>query len=499
VQLHNAAKPQCKPNTTYTLSAYIYHEAGITLTDFGVKGENCDAAGTLISGTYNLTVGSVPSGVWTRISQVFTTSADAQRINACFFEQFPVNGRAFYVDGAMIEEGATLGTYFDGSFPGCAWADPITGIAGTAHASPSISKAAFWVEEGTTNLLLNPSAETGLTNIGPWGTATRTQSSVAAYLGTSSVEVMTAATSDGVAFLTSTGLASTGETFTGQVRVRAKTSADVGKLVNVRFYPTYTDATSENFGGPTQVSLTNSWQLVTITATFRSDKTIDLLRILVQAASAAAPSFYADCAQIEKKPYATSYCDGSLGTGYTWAGTAHASASTRALTTLKVDEGSRISSLRGTLNTVINRLVDAGASQYIFDVGEDTAGKDRLRMLVALGDNLSSDFRTNGGAPAITGSSNIVSVGQWFSAYETWDGTVTRVGVVGGTESASTRAVPNGNLTSTNDLAIGSGNNNLLPFNGLIGPVAIFDRPLTSAELTVLQNTDPVNWWSALA
>jgi hypothetical protein len=36
-----------------------------------------------------------------------------------------------------------------------------------------------------------------------------------------------------------------------------------------------------------------------------------------------------DAFQVEQKPYATTYCDGDLGDGYTWVGGSHASTSTR--------------------------------------------------------------------------------------------------------------------------------------------------------------------------
>jgi hypothetical protein len=39
-----------------------------------------------------------------------------------------------------------------------------------------------------------------------------------------------------------------------------------------------------------------------------------------------------DAFQVEQKPYATTYCDGDLGDGYTWSGAPHASTSTRAET-----------------------------------------------------------------------------------------------------------------------------------------------------------------------
>lgn len=46
-----------------------------------------------------------------------------------------------------------------------------------------------------------------------------------------------------------------------------------------------------------------------------------------------------DHVQIEQQTFATSYADGSMGTGYAWISTAHASASTRAATALSVEAG----------------------------------------------------------------------------------------------------------------------------------------------------------------
>jgi hypothetical protein len=59
-------------------------------------------------------------------------------------------------------------------------------------------------------------------------------------------------------------------------------------------------------------------------------------------------SYGYDAVQVEQKPYATPYCDGSLGTGHSWIGTAHASTSSRTNASI-VYPGSLLAAAAGTL------------------------------------------------------------------------------------------------------------------------------------------------------
>lgn len=96
--------------------------------------------------------------------------------------------------------------------------------------------------------------------------------------------------------------------------------------------------------------------------------------------------FYIDAAQLEVGERATSYCDGSLGEGYAWTGTPHASASTRAAGALSlpgapvaVARGGLFAWLRpswpaddGATRTLLHRQSGAGEAWRVgFDPTED--------------------------------------------------------------------------------------------------------------------------------
>jgi len=58
--------------------------------------------------------------------------------------------------------------------------------------------------------------------------------------------------------------------------------------------------------------------------------------------------------QVENKAYATPYCDGSLGTGFTWTGTPHASTSTRVATYNKIQSAGVVADFDGHEGTVFS-------------------------------------------------------------------------------------------------------------------------------------------------
>jgi len=77
----------------------------------------------------------------------------------------------------------------------------------------------------------------------------------------------------------------------------------------------------------------------------------------------AGKTIYVDGVQLEEKAYATTYTDGSLGTGYSWSGTAHASSSTRAASNAIYTSSSNISASAGTISMWIKPVV-TGTSQF---------------------------------------------------------------------------------------------------------------------------------------
>jgi len=108
-------------------------------------------------------------------------------------------------------------------------------------------------------------------------------------------------------------------------------------------------------GGSTLVSRTNrktsSWELLTATYVNTTSASISVRRDLVNVAADSATITYFDAVQTEKLSWPTDYCDGTLGTGYAWTGTAHNSTSTRVAmaiwTTLTVKTGGDNDTLEG--------------------------------------------------------------------------------------------------------------------------------------------------------
>lgn len=105
--------------TTYTLSGYVYLEAGCPSV-FATAGS---AFGT----------GAATTGAWTRVSVTFTATGTSTNVG---FECNFTNGtQAFYVDDVLIEETSMTGDYFDG---GTTDTDDYTyAWTGTADASTS--------------------------------------------------------------------------------------------------------------------------------------------------------------------------------------------------------------------------------------------------------------------------------------------------------------------------------------------------------------------------
>ena len=86
-----------------------------------------------------------------------------------------------------------------------------------------------------------------------------------------------------------------------------------------------------------------AWERMTCTYTNTGAVAMTVRLELINVGNDSARATYFDGAQLEKLAYPTGYCDGTLGTGYAWTGTAHNSTSTRVdmaiWTTLAVKAG----------------------------------------------------------------------------------------------------------------------------------------------------------------
>jgi len=231
-----------------------------------------------------------------------------------------------------------------------------------------------------------------------------------------------------------------------------------------------------------------------------SAKTVDFLWVLVEVNGTAALTWYQDCLQLEEKAYATSYCDGSIGTGYAWSGTAHASSSTRTKMTVTTDNANRINVTRGAYAIRALRQLDVVVDYRPLDIGSGGAGTDRIGAGISGGtDRFRIVTRSNSGSVLNTeAASPAIAVNTWYALFAEWSGTAVGAAVGTNVPTAGSRDAIQGTLNSgTTDFFIGSAISSAEQINGYIGPVAIFDDLLTARERKKL--VDHTNWeWGML-
>ena len=236
-------------------------------------------------------------------------------------------------------------------------------------------------------------------------------------IGSASVQVVTnnSVSGEGIYFTSGTGLSLTGaRTLIPSIYVRG------GGTLRVNVQILYTDLTSDSStwaGSAAFGTMTDAWtRLVGDSIAANAAKTINEVRLyIVTKDTAQAATFYVANAQIEDKAYATSYCDGSLGTGYAWSGTAHASSSTRTATVLSRTASSHVRLGGGALVARASRAYDPNLDQYIHHLFNSSDG--RIYLLVS-----SDAWAGRIGAHAGVSSGVTATVGQWYVPCVEWDG-----------------------------------------------------------------------------
>lgn len=156
------------------------------------------------------------------------------------------------------------------------------------------------VEEATTNLLTDnqASVETDLTGFSPNAAATIYRDTITAYHGTACLKIVTNGVT-GYEGATFTMAATPLQTYTFSVWLKGAGVASV--WINER--------SSGGSVGSTitpDITLTSNWTRYTVTRTF-GDTGIYLRIYIVGVTTPAAITFYADCLQLEAKPYATTW------------------------------------------------------------------------------------------------------------------------------------------------------------------------------------------------
>lgn len=355
---------------------------------------------------------------------------------------------------------------------------------GTISASPTgpqrFVNGAYYAEEATTNMLINPSAEVdATTGIAARSSAVITRDTTTAAVGNASLKIVTpgAVNNEGVTILSAASLGLTGASngYTGQVRLKG--AGNVTAFVQA----SYTDA-SFGAGTLTNIALTADWTTYTLpNLVLDSAKTVNTLRIVIYTNGTQAITFWADAAQVEQKTYITTYADGSLGTGYAWTGTAHASASTRAESQLTFNPTGLINLTEGEMHVRVAYGNSAVAAQYAFLHLNGTNSRLYLLRLPAT-DKIGVGLGSSGNGANEPGTTpdgtSIVQGMSWLNN--------AAISYKNGVQSATT--TPASGLTAITTAAYIGGNPANLA-NGPVSDLMIFDRRLTDSERARLMAT----------
>ena len=299
--------PPSVQNQGWTASAWVKVPSGET---FRI------ALGWTSSGAADTEAVFTGTGAWQRVSvtgiaPAGTTSVDVKLDNSGVDTGSTI---LVYIDGVQLESGSRT-DYCDGSQPNCSW-------LGTAHASASSRGTpgllnSVVIEDDTTNLISNPSFEVDVTGWTDVGLNAFSRSSERARIGRYSAKLVENSPGDNYATHSVTGLIP-GELYTVSAWVfvdafTAAATSDRGLWVA----GASSGATVLNSGHPRGV-----WVRHQRSERVHADGSLAIRLYCPHG------TVYWDGVQVERGAM-SSYCDGSLGDGYSWSGTPHLSTSSR--------------------------------------------------------------------------------------------------------------------------------------------------------------------------
>ena len=460
-------------STTYTFSCWVKGIASAALRLY---------VNESVGGAQTWTTNFTATGSWQRVSVTFTTGASATAVIPRVITQANLD-TTFYVDGVLVEQAGSLGTYFDGSGyvnGSGAWVatdevwrtDLSQAWTGTAHASTSTLG-------GRTNYALDPRCELATathwrndstmvlpakTSAWPVGRQGQGGKWTLAALATSTLFGSTQYTTSGGKLRWSAPNA-------GACTISCRVWNDTNQILRATVY-WRSDAAGTAVGSPTTVNIPVGYDgpLVVFSGTTPAGAIGCDLSFSNYSGSAATGTFYATEFVNEYTTAALPYFDGSGAIerqGLTgWLGTPHASASDCGLfangTTRTVAAVVQADSF-ATARTLLG-ATPYGADYFMYL----TAASPPTLYMSAAGGGVELSAATR----LATGRSSLLAVqmNEPGNAHGAWqDGA--SIGTGTGTDQ----------WTAGGILLIGSSNGGT-PFDGLIGPVAIFSGALNAAE-----------------
>ncbi len=353
------------------------------------------------------------------------------------------------------------------------------------------------VEAATTNMEDNPSLETNATgwaigwNPGLHTTVGSGRSSDAAFSGDYSYKLI-ATGGDGVLDIRagSDGIlavaGSTTYTFSAWVNITSLTSGNLQIKVSEYDGGVYVTET----GGTTLTAVTPGW--VRFVVTKETTALTDGIRLLLRHTGTGI-TYYADAVQVEQKVQATTFADGSLGTGYAWTGVAHASTSTRTVT--EVDLDAHVGLLEGN-DTMSFRLIVQAAYDYdatwptatplFLDIYEDADN----RIFIAyssVSDKIYCWIESGGTIAQLTpGATTPFSAGDWLDIILTIDYAANSYVLYLDGEEIASSTTALANIATLSQWNVVSRFTATSQTGWNVAEFAVFDRVLTAIEVAGL-------------
>jgi len=244
----------------------------------------------------------------------------------------------------------------------------------------------------------------------------------------------------------------------------------------------------DNNGGSTlsaigsAMAANSEWQRMTLTFTTPADVTSVFVRLHANGVSNA---YWTDAVQLEQKGYATPYCDGGLGAGHSWDGTAHASTSSRTQGDVRYSASDFISAS----GTIAGWYYANNVGNYSGLWSVRTSSSDRLQLLVNGGD---LDIYRNNGSGAFLVSGGDCPVGQWFHVAFTWTATEAKL-YLNGVQTGSTYSGDawSGITLSDDNFYIGNQVTDARKYwNGLIDDLFILSRAADADEIRAIYESN---------
>ena len=265
--------------------------------------------------------------------------------------------------------------------------------------------------DATTNFIINPSFETGTTGWSAWAGATLTQTGTENYIGSYALRITHVDSTTSGAFISYT--IATAGTYTASAYLRSYTGTDVGDNCSLLMRFTYTDASTEDTSY--NHTITDEWTRISVTATTNGAKTLSSITVYLRdLLSGAAHYTMVDAVQLENTSYATAYCDGSLGSGHSWSGTAHASSSIRTAAQLTYPTSGNIHDEVGTVMAWVYVYRSAGTQTIMRITG---SGAGNIYMLITSG-----QLAGYWGTAQVTDAGATITAGVWTHVAMTYTG-----------------------------------------------------------------------------